>query len=186
MEYPEPWHSRPEETWPRLQAAIKRLNRVRKRKGLPILYNELPPYKSIMLNEENNEATPPATNSNPDNKNAAAETMRILSNNMRPDERLNLRQTEAWEMCFNAWLESEHPLDIQRRLLDHSKDEVLVWLDGKAVLLFNTQFKGEDEVEMLKELFPYPENWEDLDDALIPPPMREWIYETLGIETDDE
>jgi hypothetical protein len=39
---------------------------------------------------------------------------------------------------------------------------------------------------MLKELFPYPENWEDLDDALIPPPMREWIYETLGIETDDE
>jgi hypothetical protein len=140
----------------------------------------------MMLNEENNEAVPPATTSSPNNENAVSEGMRILCNNLRPDERLNLRQTEAWGMCFRAWLESEPPLDIQSRLLDHSKDEVLVWLDGKAVLLLNTQHKGQDEVEMLKELFPYPDDWEDSDDEPIPPSMREWIYETLGIDPDDE
>lgn len=137
-----------------------------------------------MINEEKNEAVPPSTISSSDKANA--EAMRILCNNLRSDERLHLRQTEAWGMVFRAWLESDTPLQIQRRLLDHSKEEVLVWLDGKAVLLRNVQQRGEDEVEMLKELFPYPDDWEDLDDAPIPPPMREWIYETLGINPDDE
>jgi len=114
------------------------------------------------------------------------EAMRIVCNNLRPDERIWLRQTEAWGMVFRAWLESDTPFQIQRRLLDQSKDEVLVWLDGKAIRLHNTQLKGEDEVEMLKELFPYPDDWEDMDDAPIPPPMREWIYETLGIDPEDE
>lgn len=184
MEYPEPWHSRPEEDWPRLQAAMQRLNRLRQRKGLPVLYSDNPPTKSMMINEENNEAVPPATTRSSDE--AIAEAMRILLNNLRPDERINLRQTEAWGMVFRAWLESDTPLQIQRRLLDHSREEVLEWLDGKAVRLRNVQQQGEDEIEMLKELFPYPDDWEDLDDAPIPPPMREWIYETLGIDPDDE
>jgi hypothetical protein len=36
MEFPEPWHSRPTAQWPRLAKAIRRLNRMRLRRGLAI------------------------------------------------------------------------------------------------------------------------------------------------------
>lgn len=101
---------------------------------------------------------------------ALAEEMRLLANKLKPEERHNLRRTEYWETCFRSWLESEQPSEIARTLalkpvMDPSKEEeFLVWMDGKAILLLNARLKGTDEVEMLKELFPYPENWEDSED----------------------
>ena len=52
MEYPEPWHSRPEEDWPRLQEAMKRLNRLRLRRGLAIKYQDSPPIRAVRLDVE--------------------------------------------------------------------------------------------------------------------------------------
>jgi hypothetical protein len=49
MEFPEPWHSRPEAEWPRLAKAISRLNRMRLRRGLGIKYNAVPPVLAYRL-----------------------------------------------------------------------------------------------------------------------------------------
>jgi hypothetical protein len=49
MEFPEPWHSRHPDQWPRLAKAISRLNRMRLRKGLGIKYNAAPPVLAYRL-----------------------------------------------------------------------------------------------------------------------------------------
>lgn len=101
---------------------------------------------------------------------ALSEEMRLLSNQLKPEERRNLRRTEFWETCFRSWLESEPPSEVARTLAlrpvkePKAEEEFLEWMDGKAILLFNAHLKGTDEVEMLQELFPYPENWEDSED----------------------
>lgn len=37
MEFPDPWHRYAPEDWPRLAQALRRLNSLRRRKGLPSL-----------------------------------------------------------------------------------------------------------------------------------------------------
>ena len=121
-----------------------------------------------------------------------SEETRLLANQMTPEERKNLRQTPAWESCFNSWLESETPSVIQRKLLldpvlrEEAEEEFLRWMDGKAILLFNAQLKGADEVEMMQELFPYPEDWEDREDEVIPSALREAAQEFLSRVTGNE
>jgi hypothetical protein len=125
-------------------------------------------------------------------KNPLSEEMRLLANQMNPEERQNLRKTPAWESCFNAWLECETPSVIQRKILldpglkPGAEEEFLRWMDGKAIVLFSAQLKGADEVETMQELFPYPEDWEDREDEVVPGPLREAAQEFLSRVTGNE
>jgi len=129
---------------------------------------------------------------NDPSKNPLSEEMRLLANQMNTEERQNLRQTPAWESCFNAWLECESPSVIQRKILldtvlrEEAEEEFLRWMDGKAIVLFSAQLKGADEVETMQELFPYPEDWEDSEDAVMPSPLREAAQEFLSRVTGNE
>ena len=114
---------------------------------------------------------------------ALSEEMRLLSNQLKPEERNNLRRTEFWETCFRSWLACEQASVIQRKLLlepvrdPKKEEEFLRWMDGKAILLFNARLKGMEEVEMLQELFPYPEDWEDREDEPFLQPIQDLAEE---------
>lgn len=114
---------------------------------------------------------------------ALSEEMRLLSNQLKPEERRNLRQTEYWETCFRSWLASEQPSEVARTLLlrpvkDESKEqEFLVWMDGKAMRLMEYQLSGMDEVTAMEMIFPYPEDWEDSEDEPPNPAVSELAEE---------
>ncbi len=117
------------------------------------------------------------------------EETRLRFGNLNPTERQNLRQTDEWTTCFQAWLASESPSEIRERLAD--EETLLIWLDSKANRLLwadfdNRKFQQEnpqapkagdgsraiDPVELMTQLFPYPENWEDREEEEIPPDLR--------------
>jgi hypothetical protein len=124
-----------------------------------------------------------------------SEEMRLLSNQLTPEERRSLRRTEFWETCFRSWLACEQTSEIGRTLalrpaLDpNAEEEFLKSMDGKAILLFNAHLKGMDEIEMLESLFPYPEDWEDTEDeppnAAISELAEDFFNRVTGSESSD-
>ena len=124
-----------------------------------------------------------------------SEEMRLLSNQLTPEERHNLRRTEFWETCFRSWLACEQPSEVARTLLlrpakdPNAEEEFLKSMDGKAILLFNAHLKGRDEMEMLESLFPYPEDWEDTEEeppnAAISEFAEEFFNRVTGSESSD-
>jgi hypothetical protein len=39
--------------------------------------------------------------------------------------------------------------------------------------LLHCRLAEKDEVELMQAIFPYPENWDDQEDELLPPELRE-------------
>jgi len=107
------------------------------------------------------------------------EEKRILLGNLNPEERTNLRKTEQWETCFQSWLDSATPSEVKRRL-DGPEEEFLQWMDSKAFHLMLAQLQNQDEVEAMKNNFPYPEDWEDSEEENLPPELRERAEKLLS------
>ena len=133
---------------------------------------------------------------NPMNKNLPPqqdpELLRFLSNQLRPEERKNLRKTEEWETCFRSWLEFEQPSEIARTLMlrpatnPTKEEEFLVWMDGKALQLIASSLSGMDAAESLATIFPYPENWEDSQDEPFLQPIQDLAEEFFNRVTESE
>jgi hypothetical protein len=95
-----------------------------------------------------------------------------LSGDLEPEVRQGLRRQEEWETCFQAWLDSETPSAI-REALNGPENSLLEMIDAKAIRLLVCHMEDRDEVELMQAIFPYPENWEDQEDELLPPELRE-------------
>lgn len=108
------------------------------------------------------------------------EEQRILLGNFTPEERKNVRRTEEWETCFQSWLASATPSEIQERL-EGPEEEFLEWMDQKALQLVKAmKLDDREETEALKELFPYPEDWEERADDPLPPDLQKRAMSLLN------
>ena len=129
---------------------------------------------------------------NPPSQLENPELLRYLNNQLRPEERRNIRKTEEWETCFRSWLACEQTSEIARTLMlrpaqDASKEEeFLVWMDGKALRLMEYRMSGTDEVTAMEILFPYPEDWEDREDEPFLQPIQDLAEEFFSRVTEAE
>lgn len=86
------------------------------------------------------------------------DALRILRNEMTPEERANVRTKHQWASCLTAYLDSARPSLIRARLAE-PRETFLTWMDGKTMdLVAATVVGGQSTPEALAEIFPM---WED-------------------------
>lgn len=95
-----------------------------------------------------------------------AEDQRVLRGELTQAERKGLRASEAWETCLNSFLDSAKPSSIREWL--KTPEEARTFLDSKAVQLLHRTGLEEEETEVLKDLFPMPEEDEPEETPLSP------------------
>jgi hypothetical protein len=81
-----------------------------------------------------------------------AEELRMINNDLTPQERKVLRTWEEWESCLTAYLDSTHPKLVREQAQDPEKTRV--FLDGKTLQLLRRKESGEAETEIMPTLFP--------------------------------
>lgn len=100
-------------------------------------------------------------NSNP--LNLTKEQLRMVQGKVTQEERNNLRQSPEWEVCLEAWLNSEPP-SLIREWIAGPREELMRHLDSKTSSLILAGWSTGDRVEILQQLFPGPDPDEENED----------------------
>jgi hypothetical protein len=109
--------------------------------------------------------------------NLTPEEQRLIRGDLKPQERKNLRKSDEWESCFRSWLDSNQPSEILKSL--NQKEDLLKMLDGKTIQFFLLRIQM-DEVEAMQQLFPYPSNWEEMEEEEMPDDLQEKAEQFLS------